>query len=179
MSMNENSTENERRNKVILEYLPEIKKIAKKVSYDYWPGNRGERGDLINEGVLGLMKAMKKFDPKKNCLLRTYANKRIKGSMQDYLEKKEHDLGMQLEPSMYMSLHSTYNPFFEADNRLMLGRVGSRKNILDSNEWEILYLFYIKEISDTRIGKIMGYSGGGINQKRFKALKKMKHIVEK
>ncbi len=41
--------------------------------------------DLHNTGVIGLMDAVEKYDPKKNCKFKTYAEFRIKGAILDQL----------------------------------------------------------------------------------------------
>jgi RNA polymerase sigma factor for flagellar operon FliA len=41
--------------------------------------------DLRNSGVIGLMEAIERFDPEKNCCFRTYAGWRIEGEILDYL----------------------------------------------------------------------------------------------
>ena len=41
--------------------------------------------DLHNTGVIGLMDAIDKYDPNKNCKFKTYAEFRIKGAILDQL----------------------------------------------------------------------------------------------
>jgi len=46
-----------------------------------------QKMDLVQEGAIGLMKAVRKFDPKKDVLLRTYASFWIRAEMHDSIIK--------------------------------------------------------------------------------------------
>ena len=71
------------RETILLMHLPQVRLIAKNI--------RGrlrfpvEIDELIGYGVLGLMKAMERFDPSRGILLKTYAEHRIRGAILDGL----------------------------------------------------------------------------------------------
>ena len=71
------------REQLILEYTPLIKYIAGRLAVRLPPSV--ESNDLVNSGVIGLIDAIDKFDPKKGVKFRTYAEFRIRGSMLDEL----------------------------------------------------------------------------------------------
>ena len=71
------------RESLIIETLPLIKHIAHRVATRL-PTNI-EMRDLINAGVLGLLDAVDKFDPKRNVKFKTYAEVRIRGAIIDSL----------------------------------------------------------------------------------------------
>ncbi len=48
-----------------------------------------ERDDLINEGILGLMEAIDRFDPKRGIKFDTYGYTRIRGAVYDYLRSMD------------------------------------------------------------------------------------------
>lgn len=48
-----------------------------------------DRDDLFQEGALGLLDAVRKFDPKFGASFKTYAERRIMGSALDYLRKQD------------------------------------------------------------------------------------------
>ncbi len=75
------------KDKIIQEFLPVVRYAAKKIHYKL-PSNV-ELDDLISFGVLGLMDALEKFDPKKNNKFRTYAEFRIRGSILDHLRSED------------------------------------------------------------------------------------------
>jgi RNA polymerase sigma factor FliA len=73
----------ESREEIILKYAPLIKYIANRIVARL--PLRMDIQDMINAGVLGLMDALKKFDPEKGVKFETYAEYRIKGAILDNL----------------------------------------------------------------------------------------------
>ena len=71
------------REQLILEYTPLIKYIACRLAVRVPPSI--EIDDLMNSGIIGLIDAIEKFDPKRSVKFRTYAEFRIKGAMLDEL----------------------------------------------------------------------------------------------
>ena len=71
------------RESLILDNLPLVKYIVDKLSV-YLPPSV-DRDDLIEAGIIGLIDAVDKYDPEKNCKLSTYARFRIKGAILDEL----------------------------------------------------------------------------------------------
>jgi len=71
------------REEMIIQYAPFIKYIAHRLAMRL-PSHISLK-DLISAGVIGLMHAVSKFDPKKNVDFRTYAEFRIRGAMLDEL----------------------------------------------------------------------------------------------
>jgi len=76
--------ENEKE-RIIREFLPKIKALAVSLSYQL-PKNVSI-DDLIQEGLMGLLSSFENYDPSKGASFSTYALKRIKGAMLDYLRK--------------------------------------------------------------------------------------------
>ena len=68
----------------IIKYLPLVERVVQRLSIktaDY------ESGDLYNIGVIGLMDALRKFDPSKKVPFESYAAIRIKGAIIDDVRK--------------------------------------------------------------------------------------------
>ncbi len=74
---------NSERDEMILEHLPQIKYIAQRISTKL--PSHVELNDLVSAGVLGLLDAIEKFDPKRGVKFKTYAELRIKGAILDSL----------------------------------------------------------------------------------------------
>src|SRR4051812_2822761 len=70
---------------VLLEQMPQVKFIARRI-HDRLP-QQVEIDDLISAGVIGLMDAMKKYDPAKNVQFKSYAQFRIRGAILDSLRE--------------------------------------------------------------------------------------------
>jgi RNA polymerase sigma factor for flagellar operon FliA len=71
------------RDELILEHLPQIKFIAQRISSKL--PSHVELNDLVSAGILGLLDAIKKFDPSRGVKFKTYAELRIKGAILDSL----------------------------------------------------------------------------------------------
>jgi RNA polymerase sigma factor FliA len=68
---------------LVLQYSPLIKYIATRMALRLPP--HISLDDLISSGTIGLLDAIKKFDPRKNISFKTYAEFRIKGAILDEL----------------------------------------------------------------------------------------------
>lgn len=73
----------ETQEQLVLEYAPLIKYIASRIAMRL--PSHISLDDLVSAGMLGLLDAIKKFDPNKNISFRTYAEFRIKGAILDEL----------------------------------------------------------------------------------------------
>ncbi|HHW56572.1 MAG TPA: FliA/WhiG family RNA polymerase sigma factor [Clostridia bacterium] len=75
------------RNEIIIKYMPLVKHIVKKLIIS--DIIQSEYEDLINQGVIGLIDAIEKYQPTKGVKFETYATLRIRGEIIDYLRKKD------------------------------------------------------------------------------------------
>ena len=69
--------------RLIVEYTPLIKFIAHRIAVRLPP--HIELDELVSAGVMGLIDAIKKFDPSKETLFKTYAEIRVRGAIMDEL----------------------------------------------------------------------------------------------
>jgi RNA polymerase sigma factor FliA len=69
--------------RLVVQYAPLIKYIATRMALKLPP--HISLDDLISSGMIGLLDAIKKFDPDKNINFKTYAEFRIKGAILDEL----------------------------------------------------------------------------------------------
>ena len=75
------------RNQVVMEQLPQVRYIAQKI-HARLP-HHIPLEDLVNTGVLGLIEALAKFDPRRNVQLQSYARYRIQGAILDSLREQD------------------------------------------------------------------------------------------
>jgi len=137
------------KDEIIVEYAPLIKYIAQKIASRLPPNI--ELDDLISCGVIGLMDAIKKFDPERDNKFKTYAEFRIRGAILDELraqdwvprsirekakliertsQKLEADLGRPAtEEEMCSELHISQEEYYDLLNK---ARSVSLLNIDDS-----------------------------------------------
>ncbi len=74
-----------RREKLLLEHLAQVQYIARRIHDRLPPQVLLE--DLVHAGILGLMDAVRKYDPSKNVQLKHYAEFRIRGAILDSLRQ--------------------------------------------------------------------------------------------
>jgi RNA polymerase sigma factor for flagellar operon FliA len=81
--------------------------------------------DLHNTGVIGLMDAIEKYDPDKNCKFKTYAEFRIKGAILDQLRSLD-----WVPRSVRQKSRRLERAYGEVEQRL--GRSASEEEVADS-----------------------------------------------
>ena len=72
---------------IVMRYVPMVRVIALSMKEVY--SGFAQIDDIVNEGVIALMKAIDKYDPEKNVKFDTYINKRIKGLIIDMARKQD------------------------------------------------------------------------------------------
>lgn len=75
------------RNVIIEKHLPMIQCVARRIS-SRLPAHINYN-DLISSGVIGLMDAIKKYDPSRNNKFKTYAEFRVRGAILDSLRSQD------------------------------------------------------------------------------------------
>src|SRR5215470_12660318 len=71
------------RDEVLRQYLPLVRRVVQRLAARKPP--HIELDDLVSWGIVGLLDAIEKYDPKKEALFSTYAQFRIRGAILDHL----------------------------------------------------------------------------------------------
>ena len=77
----------ENRNELLVAYAPLVKIIVNRLIGTH--GKHSEYDDLINNGVIGLMDAIDRFDSKRGVKFETYASLRIRGEIIDHMRRQD------------------------------------------------------------------------------------------
>jgi RNA polymerase sigma factor for flagellar operon FliA len=77
----------EARNALLVRYAHLVKIIVNRLVPTH--GRHAEYDDLINNGVIGLMDAIEKFDPGRMVKFETYASLRIRGEIIDHMRRQD------------------------------------------------------------------------------------------
>lgn len=75
------------REQIVRDYLPLVQFVALQIARRLPPGI--ELDDLISSGVIGLIDAIYKFEPSRECKFKTYAEWRIRGAILDELRNSD------------------------------------------------------------------------------------------
>ncbi|WP_449245601.1 FliA/WhiG family RNA polymerase sigma factor [Desulfobacca acetoxidans] len=147
--------------RLVLQYAPMIKYIAARLALRL--PSHISLDDLISSGMIGLLDAIKKFDPQKNISFKTYAEFRIKGAILDELRaldwiprsirkktsqlekaytKLEKELGRPAEAeevahSMGLSMEEFYHLIDETKGVSLLDIDAVRRNLNEFSEAEL------------------------------------------
>lgn len=76
------------RNELVLQYSHLVRCVALSMRNMLY-SKYAESEDIINEGMLALIRALEHFDPAKNVKFETYASIKIRGAMIDYLRRQD------------------------------------------------------------------------------------------
>ncbi len=81
------ATAAERTDSLVLSLLPLVRQVAAQMRRHLPP--QVELGDLVHEGVLGLLDALGKFDARRHVKIESYARHRIRGAILDSLRRSD------------------------------------------------------------------------------------------
>ena len=107
----------------MLEHTPLIRYIVNRIAVRL--PSHIDLDDLHNTGVIGLMDAIEKYDPEKNCKFKTYAEFRIKGAILDQLRSLD-----WVPRSVRQKSRRLERAYGEVEQRL--GRSASEDEVADS-----------------------------------------------
>lgn len=79
---------NDERNRLVEHYSPLVKQIAMKIVRNYIYFSYAE--DIVSEGLIALVDAVKKYDEGKNVKFETFASIKIRGAMIDYIRRQDY-----------------------------------------------------------------------------------------
>ncbi|MFQ5417356.1 MAG: FliA/WhiG family RNA polymerase sigma factor [Myxococcota bacterium] len=108
---------------IVLEHTPLIRYIVNRIAVRL--PSHIDLDDLHNTGVIGLMDAIEKYDPDKNCKFKTYAEFRIKGAILDQLRSLD-----WVPRSIRQKSRRLERAYGEVEQRL--GRMASEDEVADS-----------------------------------------------
>ncbi len=109
--------------RIVLEHTALIRYIVNRIAVRL--PSHIDLDDLHNTGVIGLMDAIDKYDPNKNCKFKTYAEFRIKGAILDQLRSLD-----WVPRSIRQKSRRLEQAYSQVEQRL--GRCATEKEIADS-----------------------------------------------
>jgi RNA polymerase sigma factor for flagellar operon FliA len=144
------------REQIVLEHTPLIRYIVNRIAVRL--PSHIDLDDLHNTGVIGLMDAIEKYDPDKNCKFKTYAEFRIKGAILDQLRSLD-----WVPRSVRQKSRRLERAYGEVEQRL--GRSASDDEVADSLGLQIdkfhELLNQVRGISLVNLEEIRGTNSDG------------------
>ncbi len=120
--------------RLVLEHAPLIRYIVNRIAVRL--PSHIDLDDLHNTGVIGLMDAIDKYDPDKNCKFKTYAEFRIKGAILDQLRSLD-----WVPRSIRQKSRRLEQAYAEVEQRL--GRSATNSEIAESLGIELEEFHYL------------------------------------
>jgi RNA polymerase sigma factor for flagellar operon FliA len=141
---------------IVLEHTPLIRYIVNRIAVRL--PSHIDLDDLHNTGVIGLMDAIEKYDPDKNCKFKTYAEFRIKGAILDQLRSLD-----WVPRSVRQKSRRLERAYGEVEQRL--GRSANDDEVADSLGLQLdkfhELLNQVRGISLVNLEEIRGNGGDG------------------
>ncbi len=144
------------KDEIVLEHTPLIRYIVNRIAVRL--PSHIDLDDLHNTGVIGLMDAIEKYDPEKNCKFKTYAEFRIKGAILDQLRSLD-----WVPRSVRQKGRRLERAYGEVEQRL--GRSANEDEVADSLGLELdkfhTLINQVKGISLVNLEEIRGTNSDG------------------
>ena len=137
--------------------------LVHKLSYRYQrPGI--SRKDLVQEGSLGLHRAIVKYDPSKGVKLSTYAYPWIRSYMSRYVQKTKKAMD-------YLPVAEVYNPEPESES---LNEVEDLMACLSHGERAIISYLYINSLTVDQVAQTLDIAPTQVRRYQQRAIEKMR-----
>ena len=137
--------------------------LVHKLSYRYQRTGIS-RKDLVQEGTLGLHRAIVKYDPSKGVKLSTYAYPWIRSYMSRYVQKTRKAMD-------YLPVAEVYNPEPESES---LNEVEDLMACLSHSERAILSYLYINNLTVDQVAQTLDIAPTQVRRYQQRAIEKMR-----
>jgi RNA polymerase sigma factor (sigma-70 family) len=137
--------------------------LVHKLSYRYQRTGIS-RKDLVQEGALGLHRAIVKYDPSKGVKLSTYAYPWIRSYMSRYVQKTRKAMD-------YLPVAEVYNPEPESES---LNEVEDLMACLSHGERAILSYLYINNLTVDQVAQTLDIAPTQVRRYQQRAIEKMR-----
>lgn len=143
-----------------------------------------EIGDLISDGYLGLLAAMRQYDPTRAVPLRCFAARRIRGAILDGLRRRDwlprslrqlKALAPKIEP---LNRQPTYDPQISLICQQRQW-VQTALRCLPRQSRLVLHLYYFEQLSLRQIGACLGISEARVSKVRSRTIEKWQVLVRR
>lgn len=173
--------DDEARSRLIISYQPLVFKTAMsfKVSHE-------QVIELVQEGMVGLIEALERFDYERGVAFSLFAMHRIKGRMLDYLKKsfKTDVLCLDYPISETDTVidrlaATTAGPEEVAEEKLIISKVKQVLGCLPEKEQKVLQGLYLDEVSPDKMAKMIEVSQTHVYRLQKKGVKRIRGMLSK
>jgi RNA polymerase sigma factor for flagellar operon FliA len=167
------------RNALVEQYLPLVRHQARHVHRYRSLPQSVDVDDLVGVGVLGLIKAIEKFDASRGVKFTTYCIMRVRGSMLDWLRTLDHlsrhaRQRCNREGVQAVTVNSLGSMDFEDERQRIFAKSEIVELGLHSREREVVNLYYFEGMTMEQIGRKLGVSQSRISQIHKKLVRRLR-----
>ena len=171
----------EARNQLVLSYQPLVFKTA--LSFNV---KQEQTLELVQEGIVGLMEAVDRFEPARGVAFSLFAIHRIKGRMLDYLKKSSSsgvlclDYPLSESDTLLDRLVATdAGPEELAEEKFLVAKVKQAIDSLPEKEQKVLEGIYLDDISPDRMAQAIDVSRTHIYRLQKQGVKRVRGMLSK
>lgn len=136
--------------------------------------------DLIQEGTVGLMEAVEKYNPSLGVAFSLYALHRVRGRMVDFLQENGKDLLLDKgEEEAYLTETVPDTAFELADKSVLHSTVDRAMSRLPEREQDVLRMVYLKEQSAQETAAAMDVSTAYVYRLEKRGIRRLRGMLSK
>lgn len=136
--------------------------------------------DLIQEGTVGLMEAVEKYNPSLGVAFSLYALHRVRGRMVDFLQENGKDLLLDKgEEEAYLTETVPDTAFESADKSVLHSTVDRAMSRLPEREQDVLRMVYLKEQSAQETAAAMDVSTAYVYRLEKRGIRRLRGMLSK
>ena len=174
------------RAKIIESYQPLVYKIVSGIK-----ANNEVMLDLLQEGIVGLIEAVERFDPSKGIKFTTFAPFRIRGRIINYLERNnKKDINLDDSTQAMQDLLGMATNFADptntkknvekiAEDDMLIGIVLQSLNRLSEKEKAVVTGIYIHDKKATDLARELGISNSYLSRLQKKGIRRLRGMLSR
>jgi RNA polymerase sigma-B factor len=159
---------------LVCEHLALVRTIARRFGRD-----ADQRDDLVQEGVVGLLKAIRRFDPGRNVPFPAYATTAVTGEIRHHLRDRAScvrapESAVAEVVPLEDDVPTAASDFGRSEARVELGQ---RLSCLGPREREVVYLRFFADLTQDEIARRVGISQMHVSRLLRRALEQMREVL--